>query len=208
MSEHPLLRVVQSGRIFARRDGRSIPVETFLGDVAALSRRLPSGGHVVNLCRDRYRFAVGFAAALCRRQVNLLPPNDMPGMLDQLALDYPDIYCLADAARPDGLAMFPYPSSLPHDAAAELVPRFPADQLAAVLFTSGSTGRPQPHGRSWGDLVNSTIAAGRRIGICSLRGASLIGTVPHQHSYGLEIPPDARTAARVGTAHRTAILPG
>jgi len=189
MIEHPLLQVVRPGRIFARRDGRSIPVETFLGDVAALSRRLPSGGHVVNLCRDRYRFAVGFAAALCRRQVNLLPPNDMPGMLDQLAMDYPDVYCLTDAAQPDGPAIFPYPSSLPHDPAARLVPRIPADHLAAVLFTSGSTGRPQPHGRSWGDLVNSTLSAGRRLGICSLQGASLIGTVPHQHSYGLESLP-------------------
>ena len=120
----------------------------------------------------------GFAAALCRRQVNLLPPNDMPGMLDQLAMDYPDVYCLADGDRADGPAMFRYPSSLPHDPAAHLVPRFPADQLAAVLFTSGSTGRPQPHGRSWGDLVNSALAAGRRLGIGSLQGASLIGTVP------------------------------
>ena len=60
---------------------RSIPCRrAYLGDVAALSRqRLPPRGHVVNLCRDRYRFAVGFAAALCRRQVTLLPPNDTPG---------------------------------------------------------------------------------------------------------------------------------
>jgi acyl-coenzyme A synthetase/AMP-(fatty) acid ligase len=188
MIEHPLLQVLQSRRIFARGGDRSIPVEDFLSDVAALSQRLPSGGHVVNLCRDRYRFTVGFAAALARRQVNLLPPNDMPGMLDQLAMDYPDVYCLTDAERTDGPAIFRYPSSLPHDPA-HLVLRFPADQLAAVLFTSGSTGRPQPHGRSWGDLVNSTLAAGRRLGIGSLQGASLIGTVPHQHSYGLESLP-------------------
>jgi acyl-coenzyme A synthetase/AMP-(fatty) acid ligase len=103
-------------------------------------------------------------------------------------MDYPDVYCLTDAERTDGPAIFRYPSSLPHDPA-HLVLRFPADQLAAVLFTSGSTGRPQPHGRSWGDLVNSTLAAGRRLGIGSLQGASLIGTVPHQHSYGLESLP-------------------
>jgi acyl-coenzyme A synthetase/AMP-(fatty) acid ligase len=55
-----------------------------------------------------------------------------------------------------------------------------------VLFTSGSTGRPQPHGRTWGELVSSTLAAGRRLGIASLEAASLLGTVPHQHSYGFE----------------------
>ena len=55
-----------------------------------------------------------------------------------------------------------------------------------MLFTSGSTGRPQPHARSWGDLVSSALAAGRRLGIAALGHASLLGTVPHQHSYGLE----------------------
>ena len=208
MIDHPLLHVLRPGRIFARRDGRPIPVETFLGDVAALSQRLPPRGHVVNLCRDRYRFAVGFAAALCRRQVNLLPPNDMPGMLDQLAIDYPDVYCLTDDERADGPAGFPYPSSLPHDPTADLAPRLPAEQLAAVLFTSGSTGRPQPHGRSWGDLVNSTLAAGRRLGIGALQGASLIGTVPASAQLRTRIPPDARPAARPGAAHRAALLPG
>src|SRR6202046_927231 len=121
MIQHPLLQVVRPGRIFARRDGRSIPVETFLGDVAALSRRLPAGGHVVNLCRDRYRFAVGFAAALCRHQVNLLPPHDMPDMLAQLAIDYPNFYCLTDASPPAGVTAVQYPATLAHAAVAHSV---------------------------------------------------------------------------------------
>jgi acyl-coenzyme A synthetase/AMP-(fatty) acid ligase len=141
---------------------------------------------VVNLCRDRYRFAVGFAAALCRRQVNLLPPHDLPDMLDRLVIDYPDFYCLTDTAPPAGAAAFQYPSELSHTAVEFAVPRFAADQPAAVLFTSGSTGRPRPHSRSWGELVNSTLAAGQSVGIASLCGASMLGTVPHQHSYGLE----------------------
>ncbi len=178
----------------------------------AMSLRYPSDclarGHVVNLCRDRYRFAVGFAAALCRRQVNLLPPNDMPGMLDQLATDYPDVYCLTDGERPDGPAIFPYPSILPHDPAAHLVPRFPADQLAAVLFTSGSTGRPQPHGRSWGDLVNRYARSGSaaRHWFAARGVADWYRTASAQ--LRTRIPPDARTAARVGAARRAAILPG
>lgn len=186
MIEHPLLRAPHPVSIFARRAGGPITAETFLNDAAALAAVLPARGHVVNLCRDRYRFAVGFAAALCRRQVTLLPPHDAVGMLDQLAAEYPDFYCLVDAAPPAGPPLFHYPAALVHAAARPVVPCFAADQPAAVLFTSGSTGRPQPHGRSWGDLVNSALAAGGRLGISSLEGASLLGTVPHQHSYGLE----------------------
>jgi acyl-coenzyme A synthetase/AMP-(fatty) acid ligase len=186
MISHPLLRAPRLDSIFARRAGGAVTVESFLNDVAALAAVLPRRDHVVNLCRDRYRFAVGFAAALCRRQVNLLPPHDAAGVLDQLALDYPDVYCLVDAASSVSTAVFRYPAELVHDSVIPAIPCFAADQPAAVLFTSGSTGRPQPHGRSWGDLVNSTLAAGRQLGIAPLEGASLLGTVPHQHSYGLE----------------------
>jgi acyl-coenzyme A synthetase/AMP-(fatty) acid ligase len=35
-------------------------------------------------------------------------------------------------------------------------------------------------------LVSSALAAGEAIGAAGLAGASLVGTVPHQHSYGLE----------------------
>jgi acyl-coenzyme A synthetase/AMP-(fatty) acid ligase len=161
-------------------------VETFLGDVAALAALLPRRRHVVNLCRDRYQFVVGFAAALCCRQINLLPPHDGPDMLDRLAIDYPDFYCLTDDAPTADRPAFHYPSELISTSVRRAIPRFAADQPAAVLFTSGSTGRPQPHARRWGDLVNSTLAAGRRLGVASLGQASLLGTVPHQHSYGLE----------------------
>ena len=191
MTELPLLRSPRPGSIFAHRAGAPIAVETFLADVAGLAALLPPRGHVVNLCRDRYRFAVGFAAALRRRQINLLPPHDSAGMLDQLALDYPDVYCLIDAPPAEDsnfgdLPVVQYPTALGDGSDGHEVPRFPADQPAAVLFTSGSTGRPQPHGRTWGELVASALAAGQRLGIASLSGASLLGTVPHQHSYGLE----------------------
>ena len=112
MIEHPLLRALRPGSVFARRTGSPITAECYLGDVAALAARLPRSGHVVNLCRDRYRFAVGFAAALCRRQVTLLPPNETSAMLDRLAADYADVYCLTDAIGPEGPVVFHYPSDL------------------------------------------------------------------------------------------------
>lgn len=187
MTAYPLLQAHGPGTIFASRSGQTISVDTFLRDVAALAALLPDRGAMVNLCPDRYRFAVGFAAALCRGQVNLLPPHDAPDLLEQLRTDYPELYCLTDAASPmPGLAVFRYPSILQHGKASPAVPVIAAEQPAAVLFTSGSTGRPQPHARSWGELVSSALAEGKRLDIAALGSAALLGTVPHQHSYGLE----------------------
>ncbi len=187
MTGFPLLRAYHPGAAFASRDGRTITVDAFSRDVAALAECLPDRGHAVNLCSDRYRFAVGFAAALCRGQINLLPPHGAPDLLEQLSLDYPDMYCLSDDAAPmRGVVAFRYPGTLDHTGDAPAIPVFAAEQPAAVLFTSGSTGRPRPHARSWGELVQSALAEGRRLDIAGLGRAASLGTVPHQHSYGLE----------------------
>jgi acyl-CoA synthetase (AMP-forming)/AMP-acid ligase II len=187
MSGYPLLRLHRPGDAFAWRDGAPISAAKFLQDVAALADRLPAHRHVINFCIDRYNFTVGFAAALCRMQINLLPPHGAPELLTQLVEDYPDIYCLTDELSPEhSISTFRFPSALGDDQADADIPIIAADQPAAVLFTSGSTGRPQPHARSWGELVASAVAEGVRLNIDSLAHATLLGTVPHQHSYGLE----------------------
>jgi acyl-coenzyme A synthetase/AMP-(fatty) acid ligase len=61
-----------------------------------------------------------------------------------------------------------------------------AEQPAVVLFTSGTTGRPKRIAKSWGVLVCSARSAGSRLGLVTFQGGSIIATVPHQHSYGLE----------------------
>jgi acyl-coenzyme A synthetase/AMP-(fatty) acid ligase len=187
MTDYSLLRAHGPEATFAWSGGSPVTVETFLRDVAALTQLLPPRGHVVNLCPDRYRFAVGFAAALCRGQVNLLPPHDAPDLLEHLRTEYPDLYCLTDGEAPTpSVPSFRYPAILTQGGASPAVPVIAAGQQAAVLFTSGSTGQPRPHARSWGDLVTSALAEGGRLDIATLPGASLLGTVPHQHSYGLE----------------------
>jgi acyl-coenzyme A synthetase/AMP-(fatty) acid ligase len=185
---YPLIRRHRLDAIVAFRKGQPISAARFLRDVAALASLLPSRRNVLNLCSDRYRFAVGLAAALCREQISLLPPNDTPGLLDELATDYPDLYCLTDAA-PAPIAFIPlltYPDDLGENRIEAGLPTFPASQRALLLFTSGSTGRPRPSTKSWGALVRSADAAGSRLGVRSLANATVVGTVPHQHSYGLE----------------------
>ncbi len=166
--------------------GTVVTVGRFLAEIEALSARLPDAGYIVNLCADRYRFAVGFLAALLRRQITLLPSSEAAAPMAALLTAYPDAFFLSDgSAAASGTARtVPFPADL-QAGPVFTIPEIPADQPAAVLFTSGSTGMPMPHVRSWGAMVNSTRAAGRALGL-GQGVAHILGTVPHQHSYGLE----------------------
>ena len=186
-ADFALIRHGRPDAIFAYRKRRPISVARFLGDVAALAALLPPHRHVLNLCADRYRFTVALAAALCRKQISLLPPSDTPGVLSALAGDFSDLYCLTDGTPPEaGIPSLIFPDDLGDAPAPPAVPVFPGAQHAVLLFTSGSTGRPKPAAKSWGALVRSTLSAGKSLGVEALPKATIIGTVPHQHSYGLE----------------------
>lgn len=184
-ASYAIARHASDSDVIAVRERQPIRRIQFLRDIAALAARLPAHRYVINLCADRYRFAVGLAAALCRQQVSLLPPSDVAGVLEALAATYPDLYALTDTVPPP-LPSVVYPDNLDGGTAITEMPVLSAAQPALILFTSGSTGRPKPVPKSWGTLVRSARAAGERLGAKRLRGAMLIGTVPHQHSYGLE----------------------
>jgi len=170
--------------VVAWRGDRALRVADFLADLAAVSAALPQRRFVVNLCIDRYRFAVGFAAALLREQVSLLPPNHTPQLLSQLKDRYDGLYALCDeGASTDALDTIAYPpvgapGSLP------ALPVFAALQEAAIAFTSGSTAEPTAHPKSWGRLA---MGAAQEALCLGLEGSvALVGTVPPQHMYGLE----------------------
>jgi acyl-coenzyme A synthetase/AMP-(fatty) acid ligase len=172
-------------RIVAVRAGRVIGRDEFLRDVAALAARLPARKYVLNLCTDRYRFMVALGAALRRRQISLLPPNETHGVLQALAEDYPDHYTFVDTAR-RLVSHVMFPSDLECSRFAAADEPIEGTQAAILLFTSGSTGRPKPVAKNWGTLVRSARSAGRRLGVQALNDATVISTVPHQHSYGFE----------------------
>lgn len=188
MNRLPLLRHHERGGPVAWYQGQPIPEGRFLGDVANLAETLPDRGYVVNLCEDRYRFLVGFAAAMTRGQVTLLPPSRAPQAVADIARTYPGTYCLADSGEgPEGIETVRLElrsASL----AGGLVPAFDADLLVAILFTSGSTGVPKANGKTWGSLVRGAELAGRRFLGGSLgKPGVVVGTVPAQHMYGLEM---------------------
>lgn len=184
MSHLPLLAGGASDGVVGRGRGRVITAGEFFRDVARQAAVLPDRTHVLNLCSDRYRFAVGLAAALTRGQVSLLPPNEAPDLLARLAARYPGLYCVADeAGARSGLETVGLPAP-DGRAVPGTVPSFPAAQAAVIVFTSGSTGEPVPHAKSWGALVGSAQAEIERLRVAA--GCSILATVPPQHVYGLE----------------------
>ena len=184
----PLLRHEGMESILAYRKGKPITVAQFLGEVSVVASTLPTRKYVLNLCSDRYRFTVVLAAALLRRQITLLPPNDTPELLKFLSAQYSDLYCLRDASDPVSpfIPSVPYPDDAVETRDFMEIPYFPVQQVAAIVFTSGSTGRPLPQVKTWGSIVRSARVAGIRLGVFSHPGATLLGTVPSQHMYGLE----------------------
>jgi acyl-coenzyme A synthetase/AMP-(fatty) acid ligase len=184
---YPLIRHGRPDAVVALRGRQPVTAAQFLSDVATLAALLPPQPSIINLCADRYRFTVGLAAALSRGIVSLLPPNDTPGVLQQIAEEFPDLSCLTDGVPPAlDIPRIGYPDDLGERSVATAVPMLPASRRALLLFTSGSTGRPRPHAKSWGTLVRSALASGERLGVTALPGATVVGTVPHQHSYGID----------------------
>ncbi len=79
-----------------------------------------------------------------------------------------------------------------------------------IGFTSGSTGRSQSHTKRWRALANSA-----RLNSAAIRGAlelpasaplTIIGTVPSQHMYGIELTVLLPLFANMGRACRTAVV--
>lgn len=117
MPSYPLVFHSSPDQTIAWRDGTPVTVRAFVADVARVAAALPAGGHVLNVCRDRYRFTVGLCAALVARKVSLLPPSLAPDAVRQLAAFAPDAFCLHDA--PDcaiDLPRFKYPDAAAADA--------------------------------------------------------------------------------------------
>ncbi|HWO99479.1 MAG TPA: AMP-binding protein [Methylococcus sp.] len=185
MTEFAVLTHSSWDAIVARRRSGAITVRRFLEDVAGLAAWLPERLYLLNDCSDRYRFAVGFLAALLRRQVNLLPPTLTPETVRRLANRFPGVYCLADdPATALDLPTYFFPERFAKAFPVDRVPVIESDRMAAYALTSGSTGVPVPHPKTWGALVRSARAERDRLGIGADCG--IVGTVPAQHMYGLE----------------------
>ncbi len=162
-------------------------VHAFHADVRHVAAALPAAEHVVNLCRDRYRFTVAFFAACLRQQINLLPGQQTAGAIERLRQEYPRTAVIGDddSSAIDHIVAFEAGAQ-----GEEETPGIPLAQTVAVAFTSGSTGQPRAHAKSW-----RMLSSWRHVHHHVLREAApergehtrqLVATVPSWHMYGLE----------------------
>ena len=187
MASIPLIAHHSSDAVVAYRAAVPVTAGRFLADAARLATTMPAGGHVLNICSDRYRFTVGLAASLLAKKVSLLPSTHTPQIIRQLTQFAPDVFCMTDDPDCDiELPHFYYRDACAGDAVPWQVPQIDAEQLVAYVFTSGSTGVPVPHKKTWGRLVSCVREGARRLGLCDGRSYAILGTVPAQHMYGLE----------------------
>lgn len=189
MTTLPLLPGYNGTKTLAWRNGRMVSQAEFLADVQALAARLPDTGHVFNLCKDRYWFAVALFAAISRGVVSLLQNSTAPKNMAALFADFPDAICVGeqDASVP---MQMPYVAVAEADHSAptitDVMPQIPSDQPIARIFTSGSTGKPQAHTMRFGRMVKCAIAEAQRMWETVGQPCTVLGTVPPQHMFGLE----------------------
>lgn len=175
------------GDVLFARPGEVFTARRLLHDAAAFAASLPDVRFLVNLCQDRYHFAVAFAAAMLRGQVTLLSSNRSLETLRRLGDDYPDLVSVAD--HDDCVSPFHHLRiGIAGSSSAARVdnPLIPAERPAAIVFTSGSTGAPVGHRKSFGALVERSRSAARAFGMRSDASPAIVGTVPPQHMYGFE----------------------
>lgn len=187
MQKLPLISHSSLDSTVAWHKNAAITAGQFLADAAALAQALPANRHILNVCRDRYHFAVGFAAALISNKVSLLPPTHTVEMVKQLQAFAADVFCLHDNEGCDiALPKLRYPPNSSMSAISTKTPLIDAQQVAAIVFTSGSTGAPVPHIKSWGSLARNVQAQAERLGLNPGTVYTLVGTIPPQHMYGFE----------------------
>ena len=186
----PLLGARDMAQPLAWCQGRAVSGAEFIGEALVLAAQLPDG-RPVNLCQDRYHFALGLAAALLRGQTSLMPPNALPETLRQVPAEGGAPYLMVDDVPPDTGGLPLHHVRRPAGVAPlTQMPQIPVDQEAVCLLTSGSTGAPQPHAKRWGPLVANIASEAERLAELlqepTLAGITLVATVPAQHSYGFE----------------------
>lgn len=172
-----------AGDVIARRQGREILLEEFLGEAFALAEKLPARPYVINLCRDRYEFLVGFCAAVIAGQCTLMPPNRQTQTLLEVAKDFEGTYVFGQEQVAGITCISPDPVTGSRPITESPLVR--DDQLCAVVFTSGSTGKSRPNYKYWRTLREGSLA---NIGlVLDIQNLNVVATVPSQHMWGFEM---------------------
>lgn len=182
MHSLPLLAPADPARPIAYLQGRAVSLAEFGAHVQAIVQRLPKSGSMLNLCEDRYRFLVAYAAALSHGHPVLLPPSRAEQVVSEVGNAHPGSYRWQDedvaaAISNDGREMGTF--------------LIPGERTVMIGCTSGSTGQPKAYPKLWRSMHGSTVcnAAAIRaaLGIAHETVPAIVATVPPQHMYGMEL---------------------
>jgi acyl-coenzyme A synthetase/AMP-(fatty) acid ligase len=158
---------------------RHLTVGQLRAEVAWTARRITERGARRGLlaCDDSDRLIVGLYALLHAGAEVVLPPNANPGTLRALAGSF-DV--LVSDRELEGTTVLRLAAGGAEPAFAPLDP----DRCRLHFYTSGSSGDPK--------RIPKTLALlDREIGVleglwgAAIKGATVFGTVPHQHIFGL-----------------------
>lgn len=164
--------------------GQPVSRKQLFNHAVHVSRQLPERGYAVNLCQNRYLFAVSFLAVCLKQQINLLPPNLSSGSIASILAQYTDSYCLIDQPGKFPSEHFIIPNELPR-VRYDSIPSLNTDAIASISFTSGSTGEPKAIAKTWREFQKSALLANQQLQL-NEQPLVIVSTVPPQHMYGLE----------------------
>jgi len=171
-------------RPIAWRRGAPVTLAEFRTHVASVVARLPKSSApaaMIDLCEDRYKFLVAYAAALSVGHAVLLPSSRADRVVADVAGANAGSYRMDDAAVDAALAQ----------ASSEAVnERIAAEMTVMVGYTSGSTGEPKTFPKLWRTVSGSNArnAQSIRAAIADKTGTVwVLATVPPQHMYGMEM---------------------
>jgi len=185
----PLLRSADPERPVLWSQGRAVIARELMRKVVAVSRALPEGRHLINLCEHRDSFLIACCAALVRGHTNLLPSSRADGVVAEVAALNPGSYrCDDDFVRAASEAASEERKGV---GATYCAFELPGDHVAVKAYTSGSTGTPQAHTKLWRSFSRSSALNAMRMREClePVYGSAqpwIVATVPPQHMYGLE----------------------
>jgi len=151
----------------------------FIQDVSLVVEKLNKHKYAINLCEDRYLFALGFAACMLQQQISLMPASRTEKEIEVLEEDYTDTHRLDDDLLESLLS-----SKSTNEVSLSL--DINTDQIVAIVFTSGSSGKPKANPKQWGALVDSAKRVATQLNLNQPAQHTLVATVPPQHMYGFE----------------------
>jgi acyl-CoA synthetase (AMP-forming)/AMP-acid ligase II len=171
--------------VVAWQRGRAVTMAELLGDAQRLRRRLPDTPVLVNACRDRYAFLVGFVACRLAGRACLLPGDRSGARAGILRETWPLAHALVD--DPD--ATDGWPAVMVETLTGERADTASAalDETSTIALTSGTTGDPVAHTRTWGSQALQIDALAQRFDLAATATTSIVATVPFGHMYGFEL---------------------